>query len=545
MFTLAWVLCECAAGNAQSSFQRIVYSDNHEVGRIIAPDHNGYILGGVATHPDAHTGGYLLKTNTSGEMIWNKGILWGHYSEITALLPTPGGYFAAGRYRYYSGGGLDSTFIVKIDPAGEVTWSRKFFFGIDNNQPRCMIRTSDGGILIAGSYQSASFQIEGFVLKLDDEGNLLWARNYQLVTASPGPGPIPPGYNSLNIGDVVQDNQGDFYFFGQIPDSTEGSWLMKTDAQGNVLSARLFKTNKLTAAGNAFRPLKIEQMADETFYLLYATEQVEPDEAFLLLHTHSDGSLLEAERYRIGGKAGHFLNARRNAANELLVAGNVWNNDNFSQNDPAVVKIQPSTGDVQWAYGYEPEAGHYLYDAAHSDDGGCIYTGEAYLSHFSRGASPGDLNMVKTAPGGSGPCESYPLELTRHAVAVNDQAYSITSTDISSAAWFGPIVPRTFAFYTDTLFCLSTGIHAPAPAQLSIVPNPSGGLFTIELEAAKQASVSIRLYSLTGRLISNKYLPVVGGKNVIRFDETGLAPGMYFVNVNNGGMNTVEKLLIR
>ena len=73
-----------------------------------------------------------------------------------------------------------------------------------------------------------------------------------------------------------------------------------------------------------------------------------------------------------------------------------------------------------------------------------------------------------------------------------------------------------------------------------IYPNPCfGGLFNIDLRGFTGASV-LRIFDESGKLLEQHFL---ADKAKILLD-TGLHPGIYFLDLNNSGSDLVEKLLV-
>ena len=92
---------------------------------------------------------YLVKTNASGEMVWQR-IFGGNYTEWASSLcaTTDGGLVIGGSTASYGWGSLDA-YLIKIDPSGNEQWSitigGKYYEYLGSIQ-----QTSDGGYVVAG-----------------------------------------------------------------------------------------------------------------------------------------------------------------------------------------------------------------------------------------------------------------------------------------------------------------------------------------------------------------------------------------------------------
>ncbi|SMC42577.1 reprolysin-like metallopeptidase [Moheibacter sediminis] len=79
---------------------------------------------------------------------------------------------------------------------------------------------------------------------------------------------------------------------------------------------------------------------------------------------------------------------------------------------------------------------------------------------------------------------------------------------------------------------------------LTIYPNPSTGVFTIELDS-KSNNISYSVYSLEGKLISQNNVNHNGGKFSQKLNLSHLPSGTYLIQVNNGAEKISKKLIIK
>lgn len=184
------------------------------------PD-NGYIITGYTTTFDGDRDVYLLKTNSTGGMIWQTSFGGANDDTGNSVQVTPdGGYIIAGSTNSFGSGSYD-VYLIKTDSEGTWEWE-KTFGGTDYDAGNCVQVTPDGGYIIAGStYSFGDGSSDVYLIKTDSEGNLEWQRAIggeldvyaQSVQVAPDGGYIVAGY---------QDPEGSTVY------------LIKTDAQGNV-----------------------------------------------------------------------------------------------------------------------------------------------------------------------------------------------------------------------------------------------------------------------------------------------------------------------
>ncbi|PSR55163.1 hypothetical protein AHMF7605_17440 [Adhaeribacter arboris] len=167
---------------------------------IVTPD-GGYLLGGTSTsgagkdktQPSRGEADYwIVKVNSSGNIVWNKTIGTSGYDYFEDLITTPdGGYLVGGSTLSdmngdktgKSKGGFDY-WIVKLDAAGNKVWD-KTIGGNSSDYFQAMVATQDGGFLLGGSSFSGKsgdksqagrggLDRDYWVIKIDENGKKVW-----------------------------------------------------------------------------------------------------------------------------------------------------------------------------------------------------------------------------------------------------------------------------------------------------------------------------------------------------------------------------------
>ena len=141
---------------------------------------NAFFICGSTNVTDTLGNGLIIKTDSSGNLIWRKEIGNGFmvYSEkFYSLTPTiDGGCALVGRVRTLSG--EFDIFVAKVDSGGNLEWDTTFFTD-EFDEGWSIAPAGDSAFIIAGFYASA---IQGltypFAAKFDYTGNLLWQRKY-------------------------------------------------------------------------------------------------------------------------------------------------------------------------------------------------------------------------------------------------------------------------------------------------------------------------------------------------------------------------------
>lgn len=167
---------------------------------------------------------WLVKVDSSGSIQWNR-----TYGEPTAdgaksvIQTSDGGYALAG-YLTENNTGRD-LWLVKTDSAGNMQWNRTYG-GTGSDNANSVIQTGNGGYALAGTTKSFSFDIssDGWLVKTDSDGNMEWNKTYD------GDG----GFDGANS--LVQTSDGGYTFAGHTGGFIgQNVWIVKTDSNGSIV----------------------------------------------------------------------------------------------------------------------------------------------------------------------------------------------------------------------------------------------------------------------------------------------------------------------
>ncbi|MBE0523818.1 MAG: PKD domain-containing protein [Methanosarcinales archaeon] len=187
----------------------------------------GYILAGTShsyIKGHRHTDARLVKTDPNGNFEWEKFIRGRESDEVYSIVRTnDGGFLIAGRT--YD---ADSIWIMKSDFEGNEQWNDTFGgYGFD--RVKFSDQTSDGGFIFSGSTASHGIVSHSSLLvRTDPEGSELWNMTYGGT-----------GFYSLELFSKTRDGG---YLLGGItsPLGSSDVWLVRTDSEGVELWNRTF-----------------------------------------------------------------------------------------------------------------------------------------------------------------------------------------------------------------------------------------------------------------------------------------------------------------
>jgi hypothetical protein len=230
------------------------FSGAQELGSSVQPTSDGgYIIAGK-TQDHGHDDAFLVKTDAQGNTQWYADKGYDDYSDWATDIrqTTDGGYIFTGTtYRHDDDGDV---WLVKVDAGGGTAWFT-YFPGTDAAHGEAVQQTADGGYIIGCTVGPAGSQ-DVCLVKTDGNGGYQWAKSYGGAAAD-------------FCGFVQQTTDGGYIVGGSTMSAGAGQtdiYLVKTDAQGNVLWEKTFGGSAYDWGGSA------RQTADGGYVLVGATE---------------------------------------------------------------------------------------------------------------------------------------------------------------------------------------------------------------------------------------------------------------------------------
>jgi hypothetical protein len=180
----AWILK--LDGSGITNWQKTCGGTSDDIFKsVVQTSDGGYVAAGYTKSFGAGLNDYwVVKLDSSGAVVWEKTYGGATNDYCSSMSQTSdGGYVAAG-YSYSFGAGDVDAWILKLDGSGAVVWEKNYA-GTNNDLIMSMIKTSDGGYAIAGYTKSFGGGMDdSWVLKLDGDGNLPGAGFMYTTSAS-------------------------------------------------------------------------------------------------------------------------------------------------------------------------------------------------------------------------------------------------------------------------------------------------------------------------------------------------------------------------
>lgn len=184
----------------------------------------GYVVAGfTASYGAGDWDAWLIKTDASGRELWSK--TFGGAGEDrahSAAQTSDGGYIVVG-YKA-SDAGADDVWLIRTDPTGGLLWDKTYGWS-HYDEGYSVAQASDGGYVVSGfASPHSSLSSEAWLFKTDAGGTRIWDRTLGAIDAG-------LGYSVQQAADGGFCVAG--YSVSCARPGDCDLWLIKTDAEGN------------------------------------------------------------------------------------------------------------------------------------------------------------------------------------------------------------------------------------------------------------------------------------------------------------------------
>lgn len=193
---------------------------------IIKTSNDDFIFGGYSS---SFVGGNILlaKMRSNADIVWQKvyGFHGGCNDNGQDLIEVDNkNYIMTGYTDSFGAGGYD-IWVLKLDDNGNILW-QKTYGGISNDYPRSIFKTLDGGFIITCETESFGAGLSDvWVIKFDKDGNIVWQKTYG-------------GSNSDSGASIIGTTDNGYIVTGQTNSYGAGNGdilILKLDNMGNIL----------------------------------------------------------------------------------------------------------------------------------------------------------------------------------------------------------------------------------------------------------------------------------------------------------------------
>lgn len=304
-------------------------SNNDTVHDIQPTADGGFIVGAFSSSDDIDINSnqgmrdyWIVKLSASGSIEWSVNPGSSSDEILESIIQTSQGEYIAVGFTLsddlVSGDKADA-WIVKIDQSGVILWS-KSFGDLQNDNIFSIIETNDLGFMLCGYTTTSDNKREGWLIKLDIEGNFEWEKLYggsendELIALSQTQdnGYILGGYSQSDIAGYTNKGSSDI-------------WILKVDETGNILWQKTQGSTNFDVINS------IVQLPDS---FVFAGSSAIPDgftgetngaSDFLILKTDTSGNTIWQRS--LGDEGDDYAaSIALNNSEELVITGSLYTN---------------------------------------------------------------------------------------------------------------------------------------------------------------------------------------------------------------------------
>ncbi|MDP8239340.1 MAG: hypothetical protein P9X24_09645, partial [Candidatus Hatepunaea meridiana] len=344
---------------------------------LIQTEEGGYLLGGrTYIYDDSRDNFFCVKTDERGREIWtyNEG---GEESDgCIAVLQIDGEFYLLAGYTFVSFDEGYNGWLIKLDEDGEEVWSRTYndnglvFFS-------SLIQSGDGNLVLSG-YTSN----DAALLKMDEDGEVIWSRTYG-------------GDASDAFSSVIQTNDDGYAAAGETRSfDVQGvdAYFVKTDEEGEEEWYLTFGDEIRDSFSSIIQ-------TEDGGYALGGSINVEPgintNPDFVLVRTDSEGEILWTRTYG-GRRPEYFDDMLQTLDGGFILAGTTFS-FGAGSDDFYLVRIN-STGDELWSNTYGGRHAERVLGAIIQTEDLGYAIGGSSSSYNEDGRNLEDFWLVKTGP---------------------------------------------------------------------------------------------------------------------------------------------------
>lgn len=412
--------------------------------------------------------------------------------------------------------------LTKTTSTGTLLWNKEFpQTNAEHATNIYDIQSTTGGYVLAGEIvptsDNDSFAKQGRMIKVDEEGNKLWTKNY----------PVSAGWNFINMTKVIATPDNGFLLGGIISKNADDTdfLILKTDADGNEQWRKTFGGSKRDFLDD------MALNAEGNFYLSGRTQSIDGDVsnagnvsgtyATWAVKVSSTGILLWENAFDGASHDYPYVRITDTSDNGCALIYMQTKNSTFGVE---ITKFQ-SNGTLHWQNDYTPYPDFWNdLNIIKSENGQIVFgSGGSFLKGL-------DLNG-NILWGWQHPDMTYTLR-NGELIQTPDKGYLFTGENVNES--------KIDAIKLAPDAVLSTQ-DAKYPAENDIYPNPSNGNFEINSKSGKISSIKVS--DASGKIVYTKNL--AASKHQLHLENL-LTTGVYFVEIHSENKKKeVKKIIIK
>ncbi|MBU0495152.1 MAG: DJ-1/PfpI family protein [Chloroflexi bacterium] len=320
-----------------------------------------------------------VETVAQDGALWTRTLGGPHAEGGRSIATTSDGGFVVAGYTYSHGAGDADVYLLKVDAEGQLVWARTFG-GAGWEYGSAASQTRDGGYIVVGDTTSQSVgDKDVYLVKTDAEGHEVWSKTF--------------GGAGLDVGQAVCESDDGGYVVAGYTEPADGgesdAYLVKVDAQGNEVWAKTFG-GRGPEVGRA-----ICRANDGGYVVAGATGSGSANSDVYLLKVDADGDELWTQSFNNGEYDwGNAVCETRDGG--YTVVGNTDEGAIREAMDAYLIKTD-AQGNKVWAKAFGPGQFYdYGTSVCETDDGGYVVVGAAKSPETNKN----DVYLVRVSPTG-------------------------------------------------------------------------------------------------------------------------------------------------
>ncbi len=279
----------------------------------------------------------IMKLNPDGDIIWAKA--YGGTNDDVAnevAIASNGNIIVAG-YTKSFGAGKKDVWILRLDTEGGIIW-QKTYGGDGQDEASSIAVAPNGDIIVAGYTTSFGYYYAVWVLKLDFNGKVTWARIFR-------------GYHPNGVSDIALTSGEGIVLCGVNND--EDAFVMKLNQNGDVAWAKSYGGSGTDVIND------VKVLQDGSIIAVgYTTSFGAGGKDVLIMKLNPDGDIIWAKAY--GGTNDDVANEVAIASNGNIIVAGYTKSFGDNQRDVLILKLS-AHGDVNWTrtYGGNSDDGYW------------------------------------------------------------------------------------------------------------------------------------------------------------------------------------------
>lgn len=456
----------------------------------------GYVVGGYSNADiDADQGqNYMLaKLDAKGNQLWliHLGGSAGFDAIQQVIETSDGGLAIVGDTAGGMGSGGTITaggFVLKLDAGGNEQWGVNV--GVKSNDHfNAIVQTTDGGYAVAGSTNGdldngVIGSYDGAIVKLDTNGNKLWAKNVGTTSQE-------------SLSSLIQTADGGFIAAGTVLDFSAGDFptgdglIIKVDADGNELWQKTVGTSQEDRIND------VANTADGGFVVAGITagdvgSGYLGNEDGMVLKFDKDGNQIWGKN--IGTNSSDLINSIIQTADGGYALGGMTygslDTGGLGEFDGMMAKLD-ANGNKVWAWNVGTNKNEQICTIVQTADGGYAVAGSTDGGNFDNGnIGDSDGFVIKFSPiytikfDGNGGAGSVPSQSGLSNTATNLNTNEFTNTGKVFLGWATSLANAQngiVAFADKQAFTITSDMtlyaiwQAPATTQYTVRFQSNGG----------------------------------------------------------------------